>query len=206
MFFIGWITSGSLLRANNKVKSPEKSVAMLAETSNRNTTGNQNSNPKYGTRPITNNEGRMLRAGEKVLYIVVDKTDYTLTGYTDEKKKKLLAGPWLCTIGSNPDRADKQQVGDCRTPEGRHIIVSVEDSHDRMFEGELAYGPWFLRLKGLDDTNKAWSGIAIHGHAVGRENELGTNASHGCVRIKNANIKLLRAAVVPNKTIVQIAQ
>lgn len=137
-----------------------------------------------------------------IRYIEVCKHAYTLTGYTDEMKSRVLFGPVTCAIGANPDGADKQRVGDCRTPEGRHLIVSVEDSHAWRHEGEFAYGPWFLRLRGLEPRNTDWTGIAIHG--THQPDSLGTKASHGCVRLNNDAIEALHALVIPDETVVVI--
>jgi len=137
-----------------------------------------------------------------VRYIEVRKPTCTLTGYADETKARVVFGPVACAIGANPDGADKQRVGDCRTPEGRHLLVSVEDSHVWRCEGERAYGPWFLRLRGLEPRNADWTGIAIHG--THQPASLGTKASHGCVRLRNDDITALRELVVPGETVVVI--
>lgn len=139
-----------------------------------------------------------------IRYIVISKRDYTLTGYTDEQHLTPEVGPWPCTVGGNSDRADKQAEGDCRTPEGRHLIIEIIDSSSWRCDGVLAYGAWFLRLKGQTDRNAQWTGIGIHGHAAGEEAMLGGIGSHGCVRIANANIEMLRTLVVPGETIVNI--
>ncbi|OPZ81668.1 MAG: L,D-transpeptidase catalytic domain [bacterium ADurb.Bin429] len=139
---------------------------------------------------------------ETVRYIEVCKHTFTLAGYADETKVRVTFGPVCCAIGGNPDGADKQQVGDCRTPEGRHLLVSVEDSRTWRHEGEFAYGPWFLRLRGLEPHNADWTGIAIHG--THQPDSLGTKASHGCVRLHNDAIDALHSLVVPGETVVVI--
>jgi len=140
-----------------------------------------------------------------ITYIEIDKSTCALTGYADESKREVLAGPWPCTIGRNPDGADKQAVGDCRTPEGSHLLVSVEDSDEwRSDDGILAYGPWFLRLKGLTERNAEWTGIGIHGHAEGAEGQLGQKGSYGCIRISNLLLPRLKELVVAGETKVMI--
>jgi len=144
-------------------------------------------------------------AMKTVTYIEVDKSACTLTGYADETKRDVLAGPWPCTIGRNPDGADKQAVGDCRTPEGPHRLVSVEDSAEWLSDdGVLAYGPWFLRLQGLTERNREWTGIGIHGHADGAEGLLGHKGSYGCIRLANVNVPTLKELVVAGETKVVI--
>lgn len=50
-----------------------------------------------------------------------------------------------------------------------------------------AYGPWFISL----DTG--WNGIGIHG--THDPNSIGTNASEGCIRLKNDNVKELKTII-----------
>ena len=141
----------------------------------------------------------------RVSYIEIDKSTCMLAGYADETKRDVPAGPWPCTVGRNPDGADKQAVGDCRTPEGPHLLVSIEDSAEwRDDNGVLAYGPWLLRLKGLTERNSQWVGIGIHGHAEGAEGLLGRKGSYGCIRIANANLTRLKELVVAGETRVMI--
>jgi lipoprotein-anchoring transpeptidase ErfK/SrfK len=136
-------------------------------------------------------------------YIEVIKHSFILTAYIDATKAEVVAGPWPCAIGSNPDGADKQTVGDCRTPEGRHLIVSVEDSHVwKDDKGYLAYGPWFLRLQGQEAANAAWTGIGIHG--THEPESMGHKASHGCVRLTNERSTFLKDLVRAGETVVVI--
>lgn len=138
----------------------------------------------------------------RVTYIEVDKQACMLTAYADASRRAVVFGPWSCSIGSNPDGADKQAVGDCRTPEGRHRIVSIEDSSGWRCDGEFAYGPWFLRLKGQEPSNEAWTGIAIHGTC--HPEQLGMRASHGCIRLHNDQMAQLKDAVIAGETVVVI--
>ncbi len=112
-----------------------------------------------------------------------------------------LVKTYPIAIGKNP--GDKQRVGDCRTPEGDFTISEIQDSrawiHDfQDGKGPIrgAYGPWFLRLgTGADRTRsgKAWSGIAIHGtHAP---DSIGTLATEGCIRMRDADIEELKKLV-----------
>jgi hypothetical protein len=108
--------------------------------------------------------------------IVISKTDFILRVY-DLMTAELL-GEYPVTVGRNPDLADKEEVGDNRTPEGTFRIVSIEDSSSWTYNGELAYGPWFLRL-----ATPPWTGIGIHG--TNEPEALGSPASRGCIRIDN---------------------
>jgi lipoprotein-anchoring transpeptidase ErfK/SrfK len=135
-------------------------------------------------------------------FIEITKSTCTLTAYADVAKTAVVAGPWSCTIGANPDGADKRAEGDCRTPEGRHLLVSAEDSTDWRANDEPAYGPRFLRLQGQEPANAPWVGIGIHGTC--HPEELGRQASHGCVRLANDHVLTLSTLVVPGETVVVI--
>lgn len=87
----------------------------------------------------------------------------------------------LVSTGKNP--GDKEEEGDSRTPEGIFNIVSVNNSSDWVYEGELAYGPKFLRL---NYSLNGSSSIGIHG--TNEPELLGSPASHGCVRLDNEMI------------------
>lgn len=123
--------------------------------------------------------------------VVVRKSMCELDLVTDEGTRT-----FAISIGSNPDRADKREVGDCRTPEGRFAVVSVEDSSDWDFEGERVYGPLFLRL-----DCPPWEGIGIHG--TNEPARLGGPASRGCIRMRNEDLLEL-ARVVGVGTVVTI--
>lgn len=92
------------------------------------------------------------------------------------------------SIGANPDLADKKAVGDRRTPEGTYVISGISESSGWRFEGELAYGPFFLAL-----ATPPWTGYAIHG--TNEPYLIGAPASHGCIRLNNENLLVLKKAV-----------
>ena len=93
------------------------------------------------------------------------------------------------SIGSNPDFADKKMVGDSRTPEGDFTVSKIHSSSDWRFKNiDLAYGPYFIRLK-----TPGWTGIGIHG--TNEPYLLGAPISHGCIRLNSKNIVKLRNAV-----------
>jgi lipoprotein-anchoring transpeptidase ErfK/SrfK len=125
--------------------------------------------------------------------IVVRKSEFVLELSTPEGTRVFRAG-----IGSNPDGADKQREGDCRTPEGEFTIVSIEDASDWEHEGERAYGPLFLRL-----DCPPWEGIGIHGT---NEPELvGTRSSRGCIRLRNDDLLEVAAAVSVGDRVIIVA-
>lgn len=92
-------------------------------------------------------------------------------------------------VGKNA--GDKQRAGDMRTPEGIFTVEQVQDaswwSHDfGDGKGEIkgAYGPWFIRLK------TGWRGIGIHG--THDPASIGTDATEGCIRLRNEDVTKLK--------------
>lgn len=109
---------------------------------------------------------------------------------------------YKCGIGLNP--GDKKYVGDKRTPEGKFLVSSIEDSkhwtHD-FLDGTgprpYAYGPYFIRLK-----TQGWSGIGIHGTCF--PETIGTRSSEGCVRLKNDDLSdLIRYVNIGTEVIIE---
>lgn len=103
-------------------------------------------------------------------------------------------------IATGKNTGDKQKVGDNRTPLGPFSIVSVENSSAWSYDfgdglGPIvgAYGPWFIRLQGLNEKNKYWQGIGIHG--THDESTIGKDDTHGCVRMKNRDVEELKNLV-----------
>ena len=128
-------------------------------------------------------------------YLVISKSAFRVSLLRDST----LVGSFPCSVGEYPE--DKQSEGDNRTPEGNFHVVSIENSthwlHDFKGDGKGlvkgAYGPWFFRLyTGADSTNsgKTWTGIGIHG--THRPDLVGSNASEGCIRMRNADLLELK--------------
>ena len=92
-------------------------------------------------------------------------------------------------VGKNAGQ--KQRAGDMRTPEGSFTVVQIQDSsswsHD-FGDGKGpvagAYGPWFIRLA------TGWQGIGIHG--THDPASIGTDATEGCVRLRNEDVEKLK--------------
>lgn len=123
-------------------------------------------------------------------YVVVRKSQFVLELVTSAGTKR-----FPIAIGSNPDCADKQAEGDCRTPEGEFKVASIEDSSDWQHEGRRAYGPFFVRL-----SCPPWTGIGIHG--TDEPGSMGTRATLGCVRLRNEDLLAVVRAVTPGTRVV----
>ncbi|MCQ2143705.1 MAG: L,D-transpeptidase [Bacteroidales bacterium] len=117
------------------------------------------------------------------MFLVVSKSDMTLTVYD-------LASTPLRTfdICCGSEYGDKQTVRDLRTPEGVFKVRRVEDSkawRERFDNGTYsrpgAYGPYFIRL-----DYPPYHHIGIHGTYA--PESIGHRDSHGCVRLRNADL------------------
>ncbi len=122
--------------------------------------------------------------------VVVRKSQFVLELVTSGGTERFPVA-----VGSNPDGADKQAEGDCRTPEGEFAVVSIEDSSDWKHEGRTAYGPFFVRL-----SCPPWTGIGIHG--TDDPGSVGTRSTLGCVRLRNEDLLAVVNAVTPGTRVV----
>ena len=112
-------------------------------------------------------------AGNSLIWI--DLTTMSLTLYQNQRQ----VGRWPVAAGT----------GDTPTPLGVFRI-------NRRFSGEMGgFGTCFLGL------NVPWGDYGIHG--TNRPESIGTNASHGCIRMRVADAEALYARV-PNGTVVVI--
>lgn len=145
--------------------------------------------------------------------ICIHKQSYRLDVYQQGVEQAVCSYP--IAVAKNP--GDKQYTGDNRTPTSwgsaaaipsyytgaavgvpsAQVPFRIEEicpahywTHDfsdgkGVIEG--AYGPWFLSL----DTG--WIGIGIHG--MHDPASIGTMASEGCIRLRNADIQSLKELV-----------
>lgn len=145
--------------------------------------------------------------------ICIHKQSYRLDVYQQGVEQAVCSYP--IAVAKNP--GDKQYTGDNRTPiswgsaaaipsyytgaavgvPSAQVPFRIEEicpahywTHDfgdgkGVIEG--AYGPWFLSL----DTG--WIGIGIHG--THDPSSIGTMASEGCIRLRNADIQSLKELV-----------
>lgn len=131
-------------------------------------------------------------------FIIINKDDFSLKLYS-------YTGQLLSTnkvaIGKN--YGNKNIIGDNKTPEGVFNIQSIEDAKDWEYDfendtlGSLkgAYGPWFIRL-----YVPGSKGIGIHGTLNNKS--LGTRDSHGCIRMNNDSLSVLKSKISINTTVV----
>lgn len=93
-------------------------------------------------------------------------------------------------VCSSVNRGQKRKKDDCKTPEGTFKIIGIYNSTDWTYKdtGQKAYGPYFIHL-----YTAPFFGIGIHG--TNAPYSVPGRSSHGCVRMVNDNIRLLRAMV-----------
>ena len=127
-------------------------------------------------------------------HIRIDKSEHRLVLYQNGVEIKA----YTTCVGKGI--GDKSIQSQWMTPEGNFYISNIHDASKWIYKYgtgvESAYGPWFLRLvTGKNETfnGKSWTGIGIHG--TSRPHELGTHASHGCIRLSNDNIRELKATI-----------
>lgn len=115
--------------------------------------------------------------------IIVSKKQFKLIVLNSE-----LDTVFCCKCATGLNSGNKQYAGDKRTPEGRFLISSIEDSrhwvhdfHDGAGVRKNAYGPFFIRLR-----TPGWSGIGIHGTCF--PESIGTRCSDGCIRLNNDDV------------------
>ena len=97
------------------------------------------------------------------------------------------------------------ELNSCRTPSGRFSIcemIGAGEPSGTIFKCRVAIGRWhpgealdedliltrILRLAGLDDDNSNTLERCIYIHGTNREDSIGKPASHGCVRLCNADM------------------
>lgn len=119
--------------------------------------------------------------------ILIDKTGKTLSLYLRCS---------LFPIATGKNIGDKKRVGDCRTPESAPGTAFPIATKQRTSATSL-FGTRYMEL-----TTPGWSGIAIHGVAPGEEPSIGTNASHGCVRLRNSDVEDLFDGVRPGDPVI----
>lgn len=126
----------------------------------------------------------------KAAYIIILKQDFTLSLYDSDDR---LVCRFPVAVGKN--YGNKQRSGDMKTPEGDFSIQQIQPASDwghDFGDGKgwipNCYGNWFIRLK-----TPPHRGIGIHGtHAP---ESIGTRATEGCIRLRNADLDSLKPLV-----------
>lgn len=126
----------------------------------------------------------------KASHIIISKQDFTLSLYDSDEK---LVCRFPVAVGKN--YGNKQRKGDMKTPEGEFSIQQIQPASDwghDFGDGKgwipNCYGNWFIRLK-----TPPHQGIGIHGtHAP---ESIGTRATEGCIRLRNADLDSLKSMV-----------
>lgn len=136
------------------------------------------------------NYSEFVKEAGSAPFIVVDKTALTLA-LVDENGKAIKEYGVAVAVNYGP----KKVAGDHKTPEGKFKINELlyakglkHDFHDGKGPIRDAYGPWFLRLDvpGFRD-------IGIHGTPF--PESIGSRATEGCIRMRNADILDLKNRV-----------
>ena len=135
--------------------------------------------------------------------ILIKKSEYRLIMVKDGQ----VVLDTKCAVGKNPGQKTKR--GDLKTPVGTFYVDEIIDSSywthdfgDGKGEIEGAYGPWFISLDTMPLSKGEWDGIGIHG--THDNSSLGTNASEGCIRIKNEDVEKLKGLVsVGTKVVIE---
>lgn len=99
------------------------------------------------------------------------------------------------------------EQGSNRTPTGRFRIsekIGGDEPQSTIFKARLPVGLWdgssldgdlivsrILRLEGLDPENRNTLERYIYIHGTNREDQIGRPASHGCIRMRNADMMAL---------------
>ena len=128
-------------------------------------------------------------------FIVISKQELKLYVCEVVENDTVRLAEYPVCMGKN--LGQKQKKGDMRTPESTWDkpffiteIVKASDWHHDFGDGRgsiLAYGNWFMRLK-----TPGFSGIGIHG-STNNESSVPGRASEGCIRLRDADLDILKA-------------
>lgn len=94
-------------------------------------------------------------------------------------------------------RGQKMKRDDWRTPEGNFAIMGIYNSKDWTYKdtGDKCYGPYFISL-----ITPGFMDIGIHGTNV--PSSVPGRRSHGCMRLHNEDVTLLRTLVNKDSRII----
>jgi len=153
-------------------------------------------------------EIRLITAKEKISeyapnfnVLVIDKTFQKALFFKKDGSEYQFTNEYDC--GTAKVYGRKIRPGDGKTPEGIFNISSIEPAHDKLWDGEKAYGAYFIRILGS---------IGVHGNGTDKvknpnwrtdkaymkpdplgvyKDNFGYGPSHGCIRLDNDVVRTL---------------
>ena len=162
-------------------------------------------------------DDRRDSAGARWLRVRLPARPNTAAGWVDADHVRLRSNPWRVTVSTRTrtvrvHRAGKLArrfravVGKPGTPTPHGLFAVYERA--RQPDPSAFIGPWALHLTAHSNVLKNYGGgpgrIAIHGRSgASLRDPLGSARSHGCVRVRNADVRRL-ARTVPVGTPVRI--
>jgi lipoprotein-anchoring transpeptidase ErfK/SrfK len=158
-----------------------------------------------------------LYHGKTWLRVALPNRPNGSSGWIREDYVRLGTSPWRITVNRSAhlvtvyrdgrkQRSFQAVIGADATPTPRGLYAIYEKLPQANPKGFL--GPWALHLTAFSDVLFNYGGgpgrVAIHGRdGTSLEDPLGSSASHGCVRVADANV-IWMAKVVPLGTPVLI--
>lgn len=141
-------------------------------------------------------ESEDLAELENQISVAPAKLRMTRNIMIDKKRTRLfVTNCFGDTLASYPvccsrNMGQKKKTDDCRTPEGDFSIIGVYNSTDWRYKGTGAkcYGPFFISV-----NTKPFYGIGIHG--TNAPGSVPGRHSHGCIRMHNEDIVVVRKLV-----------
>lgn len=133
------------------------------------------------------------------LHIVVNGETQKLVAYRKDGSV-VYACPARC-FGQHADWT--RTNGD--TPPGVYRCGTIYDTR-----GEASYGRWCVDLEDLEgqETGNGRAGISLHGGGSGLANPFapyqGWQATHGCIRVQNADLERLVSLIREHTTYLQV--
>lgn len=158
------------------------SIASVSAYGNTRTTTIKD-NPKQTIEEIEKATGDMSEPH----HIIISKESMLLKLYD---RDSLLICSFPVAMGKH--YGDKQELGDCKTPEGEFSIVQIQRASHWMYNTAKEsikgyYGNWFIRL------NTKYSGIGIHG--THEPEKIGQRTTEGSIRLDNYHLDSLRTMI-----------
>lgn len=161
--------------------------------------GNYSDNELYKSIRLRTAKEKIKEYAPNSDVIVVDKTFQKALFFEKNGQEYTFKNEYDC--GTAKVYGKKIRPGDGKTPEGMFTIYSVEPAHDKLWDGEKAYGAYFLRILGSigmhgNGTDKVKNPGWRNDKAYMEPDPLGVydenfafGPSHGCIRLDNKIIR-----------------